>query len=487
MIKDKREETSVAKPNQSSNDSNPDLHVHLLSQDKKVSSQKFCDAKSDATNDGIMLTENHITQFNDTVADDRAEDKGREAPHPVSEVPGDNDPKNNVSSADLVEVKEESTEVDKRLKKYCSESDVSSEKLLYQTASGNQSSQALQASSKENDSYSQGKCEVEPEELKPLSPTSVPLKSRESTCPDSGPMMSQEECGTIPESCKSNSRPVVGGHTANQDNSASPQDSESAQINVETNNPSSARHQDHGARRPLLPPQVSRNRGGKWHQMRNAGKFCRSPKYGNRGYTNRKQHQQQRLSSQQFHPAEGGAQMPVTQVHPSQSVSQVQQCSQGQSQFQATANPTDFVAAHSWPIPNIQIQNSLSQCPPPATNTTSQVLQHAMQGNGQYGYVQNSQEYNQIWQYYYYQQQLQLQQHYIQLQQQSFQQEQSQQLKYQTDQSQMGHLQPQQLQQLQLQHQVLQQQQPQLQEHPVYLQQLQPSTQVQCVEIIGFR
>ncbi|KAG4391343.1 hypothetical protein GLYMA_05G164550v4 [Glycine max] len=162
--------------------------------------------------------------------------------------------------------------------------------------------------------------------------------------------------------------------------------------------------------------------------------------------------------------------MAVAPGYSSQPVLQIQLCNQGQNQFQSAATtPTDFAAVNCWPMQNMQIQNTSSQSQTPA-NTTSHVLQHAMQGNEQYGYMQNGQEYNHLWQYYYYQQQqqLQLQQHYIQLQQQSFQQGQSQQ-----QHSQLEPLQPQQLQQ-----QVLQQQ-PLQQEHPVHLmQQQQPSTRV---------
>lgn len=487
LIKDKREEICVVVPDQASRDSSSNLLVHLPQQNKKVSLEKCCDTQSDATNDGLLLMENHVTRFNDTdmirlqimESDDKGEDNARELPLSVSEEPRDNDPEKNLASADLVEVEEESTKVVKNFKNKWSESDVSSENLLHQTASANQHLQALQASSNENAVFSQGKCELQTEELKPLSVTSMSLNPHESTCPDSGLPTSQEECDTIPESSKSNSRAVVGGHTANQDNSASTQDSESAQLHVEMNSSFSTCHQDHRTRRPLLPPRFSRNSGGNRHQMRNAGKFHRGPKYGPRGYTHRKQHQRQQLSPQQIHPAEGGAQLPVTSGY-SQPALQVQQCNQSQNQFQTTATPTDFVAAHSWPIQNIQMQNSLSQSQSPAS-TASHVLQHAGQGNGQYGYMQNGQEYNQMWQQYYYQQQqqqLQLQQHYIQLQQQSFQQVSQQQ------QSQLESLQPQQLQQLQLQQilqqQYFQQQQPQQQEQPVYTQQLQPSTQVKC-------
>lgn len=204
--------------------------------------------------------------------------------------------------------------------------------------------------------------------------------------------------------------------------------------------------------------------------MRNACQFRRGPKFGYRGNTHRKQHQRQQLSPQAIHPPEGGVQMAVAPGYSSQPVLQIQLCNQGQNQFQSAATtPTDFAAVNCWPMQNMQIQNTSSQSQTPA-NTTSHVLQHAMQGNEQYGYMQNGQEYNHLWQYYYYQQQqqLQLQQHYIQLQQQSFQQGQSQQ-----QHSQLEPLQPQQLQQ-----QVLQQQ-PLQQEHPVHLmQQQQPSTRV---------
>ncbi|KAH1236900.1 Pre-mRNA-processing factor 39 [Glycine max] len=486
-LMDKREEVFVVMPNQASRDSSSDLDAaHLHKKDKKVLLLKYCDNQSDATKDELMLTKNHNAQSNNDTdtcnlqimeSEYKIEENGRELPLPISEEPRDNDPENNVSSANLVEVKERS--ITKNLKNSCSsESDVSSEELLRQTACGNQSSQALQIPSKENTAFSKGTCELEPEEFKPLSPSSISLNPQESTCPDSGPMVSQEECDAIPESCKSNSRAVVGGHTTNQDNSASTQDSESAQIPIEINSPYSARHRDQRARKPLLPPRSSGNSGGNWHKMRNAGQFRRGPKFGYRGNTHRKQHQRQQLPPQQIHPPERGAQMAVAPGYSSQPVLQIQQCNQGQNQFHSAATPTDFAAASCWSMQNMQIQNTSSQSQTPA-NATSHVLQHAMQGNERYGYMQNDLEYNQLWQYYQQQQQqLQLQQHYIQLQQQSFQQGLSQQ---QLQHSLLEPLQPQQLQQLvlqQQQQQYFQQQQPLQQEHPENLmQQQQPSTQ----------
>jgi len=152
-----------------------------------------------------------------------------------------------------VEVKEESTKV-KNIKN-SSESDVSSEEFLRQTGCGNQSSQALQTPSKESIAFSKVKCEVESEELKPRSPKSISLKPQESTCPDSGQIVSQE-CLAIPESHKSNSSAIIGGHTINQDNSASTQDSEYTQV---CKSPYSARHRDQRARKPFLPPRSSGN------------------------------------------------------------------------------------------------------------------------------------------------------------------------------------------------------------------------------------
>ncbi|XP_025640357.1 pre-mRNA-processing factor 39-2-like isoform X2 [Arachis hypogaea] len=420
LIQDRSKETSIDICNQLYKDSSSDLHDSLHSQVEKMSPQKY--------------------------------------PFPDSKEPRNNYPEN-ILSADLVEVKEEPAKVPKHSKPNSYESDVSSETLLHQTASGNQRSQALQSSPKV-DNYSQGKCELGHEELKPLSQKSMSPNSRE-RIHDSGPMVSREEDYTAGV--------VVDGRTGHRGNLVSTQDSESAQTCIEVDDGSySASWQGHRARRPLLPPRLLRNHGGNLHQMKNAGKFRKGPKNGNRGHMHRKHFQRQQPTPQQIHPAEGGAQLPSQPGYSLQSVLQVQHCSQAQNQFKSTV-------AYSWPL-----QNSSSQSQPPA-NAPSQIL-HAMQGNGQYGYMQNSQEYNQMWQYYYYQQQqqLQLQQHYLQSQQPPFQQEQSQQ-----QQSQLGHLQPQQLQQLQsqLQQQVLQQQQnfqqQQQDHHPVYIQQLQPSRQSQ--------
>ncbi|XP_047168631.1 pre-mRNA-processing factor 39-2 isoform X2 [Vigna umbellata] len=485
-LMDKREDISIVTPNQASRDSISDLQEHLHKKDEKTALLKCCENQYDATNGGSLLGKNKNTRSNDTDAyklqsmelNDKIEENRREFPLPVSEEPKENDPENNVPSSHLVEVKEESTRVVKNLKN-SSESDVSSEEFLRQTGRANQSSHAFQTPSNKNTYFSKGKREVESEELKAHSLTSMSSKSRESTCPDSGPMVSQE-CVAIPESHEENTRAIIGGHTINQDNSASTQDSGYNQVYIETKSPYSARHRDQRSRKPFLPPRSSGNSGGNWHRRRNAGQF-KGPKFGYRGNTDRKQHLRQQLSPQQIHPPEGGAQMAGAPDYSSQPVLQVQQCNPGKSQFQSTATTTGLVAAHCWPMQNMQMQNTSSQSQTPG-NATSLVLQHPMQGNDQYGYMQNAQEYSQLCQYYYYQQQQQLQ-HYIQLQQQPFQKEQSLQLQH----SPLEPLQPQQLQQLQhsslvplqpqqLQHSPLEPLQPQqLQQQQLQQQQLQHS------------
>ncbi|KAG5041046.1 hypothetical protein JHK82_013153 [Glycine max] len=71
--------------------------------------------------------------------------------------------------------------------------------------------------------------------------------------------------------------------------------------------------------------------------------------------------------------------MAVAPGYSSQPVLQIQLCNQGQNQFQSAATtPTDFAAVNCWPMQNMQIQNTSSQSQTPA-NTTSHVLQHAMQ------------------------------------------------------------------------------------------------------------
>ncbi|XP_017408166.1 pre-mRNA-processing factor 39-2 isoform X3 [Vigna angularis] len=495
-LMDKREDISIVTPNQASRDSISDLQEHLHKKDEKTALLKCCENQYDATNGGSLLGKNKSTRSNDTDAyklqsmelNDKIEENRREFPLPVSEEPKENDPENNVPSSHLVEVKEESTRVVKNLKN-SSESDVSSEEFLRQTGRGNQSSHAFQTPSNKNTYFSKGKREVESEELKAHSLTSMSSKSRESTCPDSGPMVSQE-CVAIPESHKENTRAIIGGHTINQENSASTQDSGYNQVYIETKSPYSARYRDQRSRKPFLPPRSSGNSGGNWHRRRNAGQF-KGPKFGYRGNTDRKQHLRQQLSPQQIHPPEGGAQMAGAPDYSSQPVLQVQQCNPGKNQFQSTATTTGLVAAHCWPMQNMQMQNTSSQSQTPG-NATSLVLQHPMQGNDQYGYMQNAQEYSQLCQYYYYQQQQQLQ-HYIQLQQQPFQKEQSLQLQHspleplqpqQLQHSPLEPLQPQQLQQQQLQHSLLEPLQPQQLQQQVlqqqqYYQQQQPSTQLQ--------
>ncbi|KAF7840405.1 Pre-mRNA-processing factor 39 [Senna tora] len=395
----------------------------------KDKGEKTSVAIPDSQDAGVALQESHSAEPDDAIGyklqvmevDDSAQGERRELALRVSEESRENNAEQNVSSADLVAVKEVSPKVPKNFVKEFSEPDVSSENLQHQVTSEKEILQASQANTKESNVSSQEKYGDE-SEVKPLSLGSHSLKPQESTCPDSVPMTSNE-CESIPESHKSNNRPVDGDSNPNRDHSESAQDLEPPQTHVEINSPSSSvsHHHDQGARRPLLQPRYSRNSGGNRHQMGNAGKFRRGPKYGYHGHGYRKQHQRQLLSPQNCRPAEGGIQMPKTSSYPSQTPLQIQQGSQGQ-------NP-DFVAAHSWPMQNVPLQNSASQSQPPAAHTTSQ-------------------------------------------------QEQSQQFQQQ---SQPENIQSQELQQVFLQHQQqhFQQHLPLQQEIPVYPQQQQPSSQLQ--------
>ncbi|KAI4295371.1 hypothetical protein L6164_035424 [Bauhinia variegata] len=495
LIKDSREETTVAVPLQPTGDSSSDINV---AQDKKLS----------PSSSGAPLLENHTAKTDDAMGNELefveangcAQEKGAESPRKVAEEPGINDPEQNVSSSDLVAMKESSPEVSEHLRKNLSEPDVSLEIVVNQIAKGDELLQTSREHSKENDAYVQGKSELESEEVKPLPLESLSLKPHESADPDSAPVTSRE-CEVISEAIKSNGGTIGVGRNANQDNSASTQDSESTHIQIETNSPtSSASHQDYITRKPLSQPHSSRDSGGNWH----AGRFRKGPGFGYRGHGHRRQHQRRRRSPQQHYPTEVSSKISTAPGYPSQPVLQIQQSSQGPNQYQVRANHTDL-AANSWPMQNVQPQSSTSQSQPPATHTASHVSQHIMEGHGQYGHMQNGQadnQYNQMLQYYYYQQQqflqqqqlqpqqqqqlilqqqyqqqLQLQQNYFQLQQQSFQQ-QPQQLQHQ---GQPEHLQLQQQQQLQMQQQVLMQQQqylqqqqpPQQEHHPLYSQQLQ--------------
>ncbi|KAI9127398.1 hypothetical protein K1719_001957 [Acacia pycnantha] len=455
----------------------------------------------DARNAGVALQESPSTEPDNAVEhnlqvmeiDNSVQEKGSESHLRVLEEPSHNDTEENVSSAALVEVKEVSPEASKNFEKEFSEPEVFSENLESQVAGEKELLKTSQSYSKENKAYAQGTYEVELKEEESFPLESHSLKPQKSTCSDSVPMASRE-CESIPEIYRSDDGLRAGGYNSNQCNSSSAQDSESAQTPIEINNPSSSgRHHDQAARRPFLQPRSNRN-GGKWNQMRNAGKFHGGLKHGRRGHGYRKEHQRRQQSPKKSHPPEGGFQMSAS--YPPQPALQIQQGTQGQNQFQPSATP-DFAAAHSWPMQSVPLQNPASQSQPPVMHATLNV-----QGHDQYGSMQNAQAYDQMWQYYYYQQQQQMQpqqatmlqqqyqqqwqqpQQYFQYQQQSFQPEQSQQFQQQVEpenpqlqQSQQQVLlqqQPQLLQQYQFQ-----QQQPLQQEYPVYAQQLLPASQVQ--------
>jgi hypothetical protein len=112
LIKDKREEVSVAMPNQAPIDPSSNLENHIV-------------RSNDMDTTCLQIVE----------SDDKAEDNARELHLSELEEPRGSDPERNLSPSNLVGVKEESTKVNNS-KRDCSESDISSENLLHPTASG---------------------------------------------------------------------------------------------------------------------------------------------------------------------------------------------------------------------------------------------------------------------------------------------------------------------------------------------------------------
>lgn len=210
-------------------------------------------------------------------------------------------------------------------------------------------------------------------------------------------------------------------------------------------------------------PQTPANSGRNWHQKQNPDRVHRDLRFGYRGHSHKRQHQQRRFSLQRYPQNETGDQMPMNSGYPSQPLPsqnpQAQQGSQAQSQF------LHSLTAQAWPMQNMQQHNfaSASQSEVPAQPVfypQAQMSQYPTQSSEQHGLLQSNLAYNQMWQYYYYQQQ---QQHQFFLQQQQLQLQQQ-------------NLQPLQQQQLMQQQQYQQQQLLQQQQHLLYLQQ-QPQHQ----------
>lgn len=283
-----------------------------------------------------------------------------------------------------------------------------------------------------------------------------------------------------------------GSHFAS--GSMGTQASSSAPIQTGTVSPSSSANHQNFIPEAHSRPQTPANSGRNWHQKQNADRVHGDFRFGHRGHSHKRQHQQRRFSSQRYPRNETGDQMPMNSGYPSQPLPsqnpQAQQGGQAQSQFLPS------LTAQTWPMQNMQQQNfvSASQSEVPAQPVfypQAQMSQYPTQSSEQHGLLQSNLAYNQMWQYYYYQQQQQqqffLQQQQLQLQQQHLQPLEQQQL-VQQQQYQQQHLlylqqqpQHQQFEQDQLQQQVQQQDQ-----HPLHqwrLEQRQSEQQISMSQI----
>ncbi|XVE51547.1 hypothetical protein DITRI_Ditri02bG0050700 [Diplodiscus trichospermus] len=220
--------------------------------------------------------------------------------------------------------------------------------------------------------------------------------------------------------------------------------------------------------------------GGRWHQRNNADRGYGENKFGYRRHSHKRLHQRRQVSPQrQYSLGETGTLVPMTQGYPSESMSsqspQVQQGGQTESQYSSmSAAHPNLTTAHTWSMQNVQQQNfapSQTQLFSLPTYPQPQISQHPMQSNEQLGQMENTQAYDQMWQYYFYQQQ---QQQHPQYQQPQAQQQQPQIQQPQAQQPLLQH-QYQQQQQLLLQQQYLQQQQ--------LLQQQLPYQQTQLLQL----
>ncbi|KAL5774092.1 hypothetical protein ACOSP7_011649 [Xanthoceras sorbifolium] len=261
------------------------------------------------------------------------------------------------------------------------------------------------------------------------------------------------------------------------------QPSDSAHFQTGMVSPSSSASHQTSATEAFSRPQTTANSGRNWHQKHHTNRNRRDSKFGFRGHSHKRLHQQRQVSSQQYPWAEGGGQMPMDPGYPLQSLPLQNKIQQGSQQNLYPASAI-LATPQARPMQNIQPQNFAPACQAqlpaqPVAYPQAQMSQHPTQSNGQHGNLHNNQAYNQMWQYYYYQQQqMQMQQPVQQLQQQ----QPAQQLQQQQPHDQQLLQQQLQLQQQYFQHQQMQQQLPHMQQHlqlqqQPYQQQLQQQQQ----------
>ncbi|KAM1235269.1 hypothetical protein ACFX2J_004753 [Malus domestica] len=404
--------------------------------------------------------------------------------------PRDDKPEANLSSVGLVKVEQVSSENPEEPRENTTEPKASSVELECQVAEGNETVESSQERTDRSDVHRE--IDNKPEQdLKPLSLESLSLSSQENTNPDSIPSIFHKR-ETSQETNTSNERKLESNCKSNED--YSPRNTRA----LET-----AGNEVVSPKPMQMPSQPAVNSYGDWRQNNHSGKVRRDSKFGFRGRLQRNSYQQKPLSPKKYPQAETGRPMPGILGQPPQPLSsqssQIKQGSQDHNRYQAAATPTNVMAPNAWPMQNVQAPNYASSSQPqlPVQSVPPQMSQSSVLGNVQYG-MQNSQAYNEMWQYYYYQQQqlflLQQQMHQAQQQQQPQQQQQVLLQQYQLQQQQLQQYyaqmqqqqsyQQQQLQQLQTQQQFspqFQMQQPQIQQpHPQpQIQQLHQQQQLQ--------
>ncbi|GAY35052.1 hypothetical protein CUMW_014000 [Citrus unshiu] len=147
-----------------------------------------------------------------------------------------------------------------------------------------------------------------------------------------------------------------GSHFASS--SMGTQASSSAPIQTRTVSPSSSASHQNFIPEAHSRPQTPANSGRNWHEKQNPDRFHRDLRFGYRGHSHKRQHQQRRFSSQRYPRNESGDQMPMNSRYPSQPLPsqnpQAQQGSQAQTQF------LHSLTAQAWPMQNMQQQTFAS-------------------------------------------------------------------------------------------------------------------------------
>lgn len=506
--KEGREETSVAKSCQPSGDSCSNLLIQLSLQEKKLSpsgnrdntqcdhaptkvvEQKLPSLENDDNRFELVTICQHLSGESDSNVQEIVKQSSPEDLECTRDDTAEADvPPGDVAQEQLVspeipdQHRRETPEDSKQHREYAYKLNASSVDLISYIAYETECVQDSHEYLREYDVQEQCGHESEQDLKQPLL-ENLSLVTQKDRSPVSVPSTSHR-CEAPEETCVLHGSLLESSCDASPDGSlCSPLGSQaSARSGMEAVNPSSSSNQQNlTPAQALKQPQVPANTGGNWRQNNNTDRIHRQSKFGVRGHSQRKLHQKRQNSPQQYPRAEMDSQTPINQGYSNQPLpshnAQVQQSGEAQNQYQAAAAHANLTT-HMWPMQNVLQQNfaTASESQLPAPHVALQTSQYSMQ---------NSQEYNQAWQYYYYQQhQFLLQQPNQQLMQQQYQQQLQLQQHYQQQQQQLQHLQQQQLQYNQQQQFQMQHQQflPQQQQHQLYVQQQPQPLQQQQQEL----